>query len=57
VGQVLIQGPGGDLGIALAELLYQQLMRLASPVVLTGVRIEQPETDPHVPLAHSSSAN
>jgi hypothetical protein len=56
VGQVLVYGSGGDLRVTLAELVYEQLVRVAPPVVLTGVRIEQPETDPHVPfvrpLAH-----
>ena len=37
VGQVVFQGPGGDLGVALAELGYEQLVRLTPPVVLTGV--------------------
>jgi hypothetical protein len=52
-GQVLIQGPGSDLGVALAELAGQLLVCVAPPVVLTTVRVEQPETDPHVPFGRS----
>jgi CBS domain-containing protein len=47
----LLQGPGGDLGIARAELVDEQPVGLSTPVVLAGIRVEQPEADPHVPLA------
>jgi hypothetical protein len=61
VGQVLVEGAGGDLGVALAELVDQQLVRLAAAVVLGRVRVEQAEADPHValagPLAHRQDAD
>ncbi len=51
VGQVLVEGAGGDLGVALAELVDQELVRVAPSVVLGRVRIEPAEADPHVALA------
>jgi hypothetical protein len=43
VVQVLVQGPGGDLGVSLAELGYRQLVRLAPPLVLTGSGSSSPK--------------
>ena len=39
VGEVLLECLGGDLGVALAELVHQQLVRLASPVVFVRVGV------------------
>jgi hypothetical protein len=62
VRQVLIQGAGGDLGVAQAELVHQQLVRVAPAVVLARVRIEQADAGglpaflrgklPSLPRAH-----
>lgn len=55
MGQVLLQSPGGSMGVALAELVHEQLVLVAPPVVLTGIRIEQSEADPHAPPGAGSS--
>lgn len=38
VSQVLVQGRGGDPRVTCTELAHKQLVRIAAPVVLAGVR-------------------
>jgi hypothetical protein len=50
VGEMLVQRLRREIGIALAELVDEELVGLTPSVVLMGVGVQQPETDPDIAL-------